>query len=82
MKITAISGNQITFQNEIKYMHFSGEYEGIEMRGEVVNLNRNVKISGEVGVSRANKAGPESLTEESPLALAAHKIKKMGGARE
>ena len=33
---------------QMKYEHFGGSYEGVDMFAEVVMINRNVKIYGEM----------------------------------
>lgn len=51
--ITAIEGGLITLDTPLKYYHWGSpesteeEYNGVDMRGEVVLLNRNIKIRGE-----------------------------------
>lgn len=52
MTIAEVSGTKITFTEELKYYHFGGSdtssmYNGVDTRGEVYLLTRNIKILGE-----------------------------------
>src|SRR5690606_25434022 len=42
--ITAIDGNRITLNEPLKYMHFGKITFGVDERGEVGLLTRNIKI--------------------------------------
>ncbi len=51
--IAAISGNNITLDKKLDYMHFGKITVGVDERGEVAMLTRNIKIqaSGDAGQS-------------------------------
>ncbi len=42
--ITAVSGNTITIDEPLQYMHFGEITYGVDERGEVANLTRNIRI--------------------------------------
>lgn len=43
-RITAISGNTVSFAEPLQYMHFGEITFGVDERGEVGNLTRNIRI--------------------------------------
>jgi len=43
-KITSISGNTVSFTEPLQYMHFGEITFGVDERGEVANLTRNILI--------------------------------------
>jgi cell migration-inducing and hyaluronan-binding protein len=47
--ITAVTGNTITFDKALAYMHFGEVTNGIDERGEVGLLTRNVVVRGDDG---------------------------------
>lgn len=51
-RINAISNNSLTLDRPLEYMHFGAITFGVDQRGEVGLLSRNIKIKGETTLER------------------------------
>lgn len=54
--ITAKSGNTLTLDSSLKYLHFGGVTFGVDERGEVGLLSRNITVQGDASAGDAQKA--------------------------
>ena len=45
--ITAVSGNTVTFEHRVEFVHWGETYRGVDMRAEVGLLTRDIKVYGE-----------------------------------
>ena len=52
--ITAIDGNDVTLDEPVEYMHFGAITYGVDERGEVANLTRNVTFQTDAQLAETN----------------------------
>ena len=81
--ITAISGNQITFNPAVQYEHFGElqEYEGkvLDERAEVALLTRNIKIQGAEDSKEIHFGGHTMVMQASgPIHIEGVEFTRMG----
>lgn len=55
--ITGISANTVSFDTPLEYMHFGEFTYGVDQRGEVANLTRNVEFTTEDSVKNVRSSG-------------------------
>ena len=76
--VTAISGNTITFDQPLKYMHFGQITDGVDERGEVGMLTRNIKIQASEDAEKSYFGGHIMAMAGSKMYLSGIELNRMG----
>lgn len=63
--IDSINGNEITLDSPLEYMHFGAITHGVDERGEVGNLTRNVTFRTAESVKNMRTTGINNLSQTS-----------------
>ena len=76
--IAAISGNKITLDNPLTYMHFGKITFGVDERGEVGLLTRNIKIQASEDAAESHFGGHIMAMVTSKLYIDGVELNRMG----
>jgi hypothetical protein len=77
-KITAISGNRITLDRPLQYMHFGKITFGVDQRGEVGLLTRNIKIRASDDAEQSLFGGHIMAMPSSKMYISGVELQRMG----
>ncbi len=76
--ITAVSGNTVTIDAPLEYMHFGEITFGVDERGEVANLTRNIRIQASEDAAESYVGGHIMAMAGSELYIDSVELKRMG----
>jgi len=76
--ITAIRGNRITFDRPLEYMHFGKITFGVDQRGEVAMLTRNIKIQASEDAEQSYLGGHIMAMAGSQMTVSGVELTRMG----
>src|SRR5688572_22119223 len=76
--IAAISGNKITLGRKLDYMHFGKITFGVDERGEVGLLTRNIKIQASADAERTYLGGHIMAMPSSKMYVSGVELNRMG----
>jgi hypothetical protein len=76
--ITAISGNKITFDKKLDYMHFGKITFEVDQRGEVGLLTRNIKIQASADAEQSFFGGHIMAMPSSKMHVEGVELNRMG----
>ncbi|MEN9705369.1 MAG: hypothetical protein RLZZ393_1248, partial [Pseudomonadota bacterium] len=76
--IAAISGNMITLDKKLEYMHFGKISFGVDERGEVGLLTRNIKIQASEDAAQSYKGGHIMAMVTSKMFVEGVELNRMG----
>ncbi len=76
--ITAIDGNTISFAQPLEYMHFGEITFGVDERGEVGNLTRNIKVQASEDAAETYFGGHIMAMSGSRLYVDSVELNRMG----
>ena len=76
--ITAISGNALTLDKPLAYMHFGKITDGVDERGEVGLLTRNIKIQASEDAEKTYFGGHIMAMAGSKMYLSGIELNRMG----
>src|SRR6188472_3765096 len=76
--ISAISGNNITLDKKLDYMHFGAITFGVDERGEVGLLTRNIKIQASADAEQSFKGGHIMAMVTSRMFIEGVELNRMG----
>ncbi len=76
--IAAVSGNTITLDEPLKYMHFGRITDGVDERGEVGLLNRNIKIQASDDAEKTYFGGHIMAMAGSKMYVSGVELNRMG----
>jgi cell migration-inducing and hyaluronan-binding protein len=77
-KITAVSGNTITLDRKLDYMHFGKITFGVDERGEVGLLTRNIKIQASEDAAETFFGGHIMAMVTSKMYVSGVELNRMG----
>ena len=76
--ITAISGNKITLDKKLEYMHFGKITFGVDERGEVGMLTRNIRIQASADAEQSFRGGHIMAMPPSKMYVEGVELSRMG----
>ena len=76
--ITAVAGNVVTLDRPLKYMHFGRITDGVDERGEVGLLNRNIKIQASEDAETSYFGGHIMAMAGSKMYVSGVELNRMG----
>ncbi|MBO9670749.1 MAG: G8 domain-containing protein, partial [Sphingobium sp.] len=76
--ITAISGNTLTLDKPLQYMHFGEITFGVDERGEVAMLSRNIKIQASEDAAKSYFGGHIMAMAGSKMFIEGIELNRMG----
>ena len=76
--ISAISGNNITLDKKLDYMHFGKITFGVDERGEVAMLTRNIKIQASADAGQSFFGGHIMAMGSSKMLVEGVELNRMG----
>ena len=76
--VAAVSGNAITLDRPLKYMHFGQVTFGVDERGEVGLLTRNIKIQASEDAERSYFGGHIMAMAASKMFVSGVELSRMG----
>ena len=76
--VTAVKGNTISFDKPLDYMHFGEITYGVDERGEVAMLTRNVKIQASKDAEESYFGGHIMAMGGSKMQVAGVELNRMG----
>jgi cell migration-inducing and hyaluronan-binding protein len=76
--ISAISGNNITLDKKLDYMHFGKVTFGVDERGEVAMLTRNIKIQASTDAGQSFFGGHIMAMPSSKMFVEGVELNRMG----
>ncbi len=76
--IAAISGNTITLDRKLDYMHFGKITFDVDQRGEVANLTRNIKIQASPDAEQSFFGGHIMAMPSSTMYVSGVELNRMG----
>jgi cell migration-inducing and hyaluronan-binding protein len=76
--ITAISGDEITLNRPLEYMHFGEITFGVDERGEVGLLTRNIKVNASADAEESYKGGHIMAMPGSRMYVEGVELHRMG----
>ena len=76
--ITAISGNTITLNEQLRYPHFGEITFGVDQRGEVGLLSRNILIRGDESSINSGFGGHIMAMQGSTMRISGVELHRMG----
>lgn len=76
--ITAVNGNRITFDRPLEYMHFGKITFGVDQRGEVGMLTRNIKIQASEDAEQSYFGGHIMAMAGSQMTVSGIELTRMG----
>ncbi|MCL6252121.1 G8 domain-containing protein [Altererythrobacter sp. KTW20L] len=76
--IAAISGNTVTIDAPLRYMHFGEITYGVDQRGEVANLTRNIRIQASEDAATSHFGGHIMAMSGSRVFIDSVELSRMG----
>ena len=76
--ITAVDGNIVTVDAPLEYMHFGEVTYGVDERGEVANLTRNIRIEASEDAAESYFGGHIMAMSGSELYIDSVELNRMG----
>jgi len=76
--ITAISGNRLTLDEPLEYMHFGEITFGVDERGEVGLLTRNIKVQASADAEESWFGGHIMAMDGSTMTVSGVELTRMG----
>ncbi len=76
--ITEIDGNTVSFAEPLEYMHFGEVTFGVDQRGEVANLTRNIKVQASEDAAETYFGGHIMAMSGSELYVDSVEFNRMG----
>ena len=76
--ITAIVGNRVTIDRPLEYMHFGEVTFGVDERGEVANLTRNIRIEASEDAAESYVGGHIMAMSGSEMYVDSVELNRMG----
>ena len=76
--ISAISGNMLTLDEPLEYMHFGEITYGVDERGEVGLLTRNIKVQGSADAEETYFGGHIMAMDGSTMTVSGIELTRMG----
>jgi hypothetical protein len=76
--ISAISGNTLTMDKPLEYMHFGKITFGVDERGEVANLTRNIKVQASPDAEQSFFGGHIMAMVTSKMYVEGVELNRMG----
>jgi cell migration-inducing and hyaluronan-binding protein len=76
--VTAVSGNTLTLDKPLQYMHFGEISYGVDERGEVGLLTRNIKIQASDDAAKTYFGGHIMAMAGSKMFIASVELNRMG----
>ncbi len=76
--ITAVSGNTLHFAQPLEYMHFGEFTYGVDERGEVANLSRNIRIQASDDAAQSYFGGHIMAMAGSKMYVDSVELARMG----
>ncbi len=76
--ITAVDGNTVTIDAPLKYMHFGEITFGVDERGEVANLTRNIKVQASEDAATSHFGGHIMAMAGSEMYIDGVELSRMG----
>jgi len=76
--ITAVSGNALTLDKPLQYMHFGQITFGVDERGEVAMLSRNIKIQASEDAEKTYFGGHIMAMGGSKMYISGIELNRMG----
>jgi cell migration-inducing and hyaluronan-binding protein len=76
--VTAISGNSLTLDKPLKYMHFGKITDGVDERGEVGMLTRNILIQASEDAEKTYFGGHIMAMAGSKMYISGIELNRMG----
>src|SRR6185312_2394065 len=76
--IAAVSGNVVTLDQPLKYMHFGKITDGVDERGEVGLLTRNIKIQASADAEKTYFGGHIMAMAGSKMYVSGVELNRMG----
>jgi G8 domain len=76
--ISAVSGNTITLDKKLDYMHFGKITFDVDERGEVANLTRNIKVQASQDAEQTFKGGHIMAMVTSHMYVEGVELNRMG----
>jgi cell migration-inducing and hyaluronan-binding protein len=76
--VTAISGNTLTLDKPLTYMHFGEITFGVDERGEVAMLSRNIKIQASEDAAKSYFGGHIMAMAGSKMFVSGVELNRMG----
>jgi cell migration-inducing and hyaluronan-binding protein len=76
--ITAVSGNSVSFDKPLEYMHFGKITFGVDERGEVGLLTRNIKIQASADAEQTFFGGHIMAMPSSTMHIEGVELNRMG----
>jgi cell migration-inducing and hyaluronan-binding protein len=76
--IAAVSGNQVTLDQPLQYMHFGRITDGVDERGEVGMLTRNIKIQASDDADKTYFGGHIMAMAGSRMYVSGVELNRMG----
>jgi cell migration-inducing and hyaluronan-binding protein len=76
--ITAVNGNTITIDRPLQYMHFGEITFGVDERGEVANLTRNILIQASEDAATSHFGGHIMAMSGSEMFVESVELRRMG----
>ncbi|HHX81594.1 MAG TPA: hypothetical protein GX696_01250, partial [Pseudomonadaceae bacterium] len=76
--ITAISGNKLTLDRDLEYMHFGEITFGVDQRGEVGLLTRNIKVQASADADQSYFGGHIMAMPGSEMFVSGVELTRMG----
>jgi hypothetical protein len=76
--ITAVSGNRLTLDKPLEYMHFGEVTFGVDQRGEVGLLSRNIKIQASEDAAKSYFGGHIMAMAGSKMQVDGVELNRMG----
>ncbi len=77
-RITAVRGNTLTLDRPLQYMHFGKITHGVDQRGEVGLLTRNIKIQASEDAAQSFFGGHIMAMPSSRMFIAGVELHRMG----
>jgi hypothetical protein len=77
-RIARIRGNRITLDEPLQYMHFGAITFGVDQRGEVGLLNRNIKVQASVDAEQSYFGGHIMAMAGSRMTVSGIELTRMG----
>ncbi len=76
--ITAVNGNTVTIDAPLQYMHFGEITFGVDERGEVANLSRNIRVQASEDAATNHFGGHIMAMSGSEMYIESVELSRMG----
>jgi hypothetical protein len=77
-KVAAVNGNTLTLDKPLKYMHFGEFTFGVDQRGEVAMLSRNIKVQASEDAAKSYFGGHIMAMAGSKMFVEGVELTRMG----